>query len=128
MRTGKKSWLGSILGFVVIAFFATNPETLELALFINSVGFDIYIMLLELQLLAIGGFVLRFGLKPIVDFFLGFSIVPFFVPTWEELKRNPVSVGYALPTGAVLMVGFMVLFVVAMFGLVSSGEVFLVRI
>ena len=99
-------WLnkpGRILGLIIILFLALNPETLELALFINTVGFDIYLLLLEIQLLALGGLFIQYSLRPLIKFFLGFSMHSFIMPSWDDIRDNPKSLAHTTPPGALLM-------------------------
>ncbi len=94
-----KRWIG-VLVFVILLL---NIETLELAVFIQALGFDVFVLLLELQLLAVGGLVLRYAVRPFFAFFLGFSMHPFIAPDWRCLRHDPASLGFAFPPGAVMM-------------------------
>ena len=119
-----RSKLSAVLGAIIIAFFALNPETLELAFFINAVGFDVYLLLLEIQLLAMGGLFVQYAIRPILNFFLGFSMHSFIMPSWNEIKDSPKRLAHAFPPGMVLMSLFTILLVVGFIGLIN-GQGFL---
>lgn len=119
-----KTGLSTLLGAVIVAFFMLNPETLELALFINAVGFDIYLMLLEIQLLTLGGLFVQYGIRPIANFFLGFSMHPIIAPGWNEIRRHPSSLTHLLPPGAILMLALTALLGFGLFGQIK-GQGFL---
>lgn len=95
--------LGLLLATLIVVVFALNPETLELALFINAVGFDMYVLLLEIQILAAVGLLLQFYLTPVFRFFLGFSMHTFIIPSWGQIKHDPASIAFAFPPGAILV-------------------------
>lgn len=47
----KKLW--GIASIIVVIILITNPETMELAIFIDAVGLEAYLILIELHLIAI---------------------------------------------------------------------------
>ncbi|MCG8489716.1 MAG: hypothetical protein MI756_19765 [Chromatiales bacterium] len=49
------------------ALLILNPEWIELALFIDAVGLEVFIMLLEVQILAIVGALFKTRIKPILQ-------------------------------------------------------------
>lgn len=115
-----RSKLSVVFGAIIIAFFALNPEILELALFINAIGFDIYLLLLEIQLLAIGGLFIQYAIRPVCSFFPGFSMHSFIMPSWGEIKHDSKSLSHAFPPGTVLMSLFTILLVVGFIGLLND--------
>jgi len=54
---------------VIVIVLLLNPETMQMALFIDAVGLDILFLLFEVQLLAIGIAVYHRTLKPFIGFF-----------------------------------------------------------
>lgn len=112
-----RRWLAVLL-FVILLL---NIETLELAVFMQAVGVDVFVLLLELQLLAAGGLVLRQVLHPFFGFFLGFSMHPYITPNWRRLRRDPASLGFAFPPGALMM--FALFCTVAAFAVATVSDV-----
>ena len=53
MNLKKTFW--KYISIIFVSFIILNPEMFELALFINTVGLDLFLLLLEIQLLAITG-------------------------------------------------------------------------
>lgn len=52
---------------VIVVLIIFNPETIELALFIDAVGLELFLILLEVQVLAIIGTFLSNRIKPAIS-------------------------------------------------------------
>jgi hypothetical protein len=67
MKWKNKLFRYALSVFVVLLFL--NPETVQFAIFLDAVGLDIFLMLLEVQILAILGTVLFNYIDPIRSYF-----------------------------------------------------------
>lgn len=92
-----------ILSTLVVVVLLLNVETIELALFINAIGVDVFLLLVEVQLIALLVASYHWTIKPVVNFFLGFSTHPFIFPTWSTVKSYPGAIAFVFPPGAVVM-------------------------
>jgi len=99
----RKTNIKQLLSVLIVVVLLLNIETVELALFINAIGVDVFILLIEAQLAALlmGGY--RYTIKPVVGFFLGFSAHPFILPNWPAIKNYPGAIAFVFPPGAVIM-------------------------
>lgn len=102
----KKKWKNNALKFigaVVVIMLMLNPETIQLALFIDAVGLDMFLLLIEVQVLTIAGFMFRTSIKPVIVFFKHITWRFIFIPSWREIRKNPAAIGYMLPSAATFM-------------------------
>lgn len=88
---------------LIVIVLLLNIETMELALFINAIGIDVFLLLVEMQVAALLAASYHWTLKPVVNFFLGFSAHPFIFPTWSSVKDYPGAFAFVFPPGAVMM-------------------------
>lgn len=98
-----RKYFWKIAAFVVVVLLLLNPETIPLALFIDAVGIETLLLLLQIQLLGVGAVVFHQLLKPIAVFIAGFASEPMIMPTTKSLKECPWSLGSLLPTAATMM-------------------------
>ncbi|WP_455205858.1 hypothetical protein [Kaarinaea lacus] len=96
-------WFIKVVAALIIMAFLLNPETVQLAVFIDAIGIELFILLMEVQIVALTIPLYQHAIKPAIFFFLGFSANPFYLPTMQELKTNPELLGFAVPPGAILM-------------------------
>jgi hypothetical protein len=88
---------------IVVLLIVLNPEAAELALFIDAIGLEMFLMLLEVQLITIFGMVFRDKIKPlIVSTHRHFSRC-FSMYSWCSTLQNPKSLLLASPSPAALM-------------------------
>jgi len=62
------NWKGRFWKYVtaiVVVLILLNPETVHFAIFLDAVGLDIFLMLIEVQILAVIGAVLSYYFKPV---------------------------------------------------------------
>lgn len=78
----------------VVAFIILNPEMLELAFFIDAVGLEIFLMLLEIQLLAILSAFIDTKIKPT------FKNIKY---SWSRIKTAPESLILVMPGPVFIM-------------------------
>jgi len=94
-------WKYATVFVVVLIIF--NPEMIELALFIDAVGLEMFIMLLEVQVVAILSAFLNKNIRPALNF-IKLSYTRYFHPlAWKNIKETPVSLGFAAQSPAILM-------------------------
>lgn len=103
-----KKWLWKVLTLTVIGFLLINPELFALAAFIDAVGLEMYLILLEVQFIAVFGYYFNSWFKPV--------LVPlykkvqqfdpyFFIPTYQNIKTCPMILCHAIPGFMLLMFG-----------------------
>lgn len=95
-----KSKLIAFFSAVLIALLMLNPETIPVALLIDGVGLEVVFILLQLQLVAVYGYVLKKYIRPLLKILSGFRPYAFFVPHWSNILKQPSLVGFALPSVA----------------------------
>ncbi|MEW8626109.1 MAG: hypothetical protein AB2551_10175 [Candidatus Thiodiazotropha sp.] len=87
----------------VAALLILNPEWIELALFIDAVGLEVFIMLLEVQILAIVGALFETRIKPILQSLKRLNqniCMPHLI---KNLRNDPGFLLLALPKPAAFM-------------------------
>ena len=62
-----------LLGILVVVFLLLNPETVPLALFVDAIGIELFMLLIGSQLFSIGSASLQNFLRITVSFLRGFS-------------------------------------------------------
>lgn len=100
-----------IAGFLVVTSLLLNPEFMVLGLFIDGIGFELFLMLLEVQIVAMFGYYFQHWFKPVAKpiykFIQRFDPY-FFVPTRQSIVQHPAILAHAIP-------GFMVLYLALLF-------------
>jgi hypothetical protein len=117
MNIKKSLW--KVLSFLVILFFLLKPEYIALGLFIDAIGLDIFLLLLEVQFIAVSGYWFQNWLKPILKpiYLLFIKIDPyFFIPSKSVIKKMPSILLHAVP-------GFMLLYLDFLFTIPDSTRV-----
>ncbi|MEW6997384.1 hypothetical protein AADZ86_06750 [Colwelliaceae bacterium BS250] len=100
MNIKKSFWKISTL--LVVVFFLLKPEFIMLGLFIDGIGLELFLLLLEVQFVAIA---LQY-FKPVLQSIYRFiaKIDPyFFIPSKAVVVRFPAMFCHAIP-------GFMVMY------------------
>ena len=101
-----KESLWKVLTFMVVMFFLLRPEYMALGLFIDAIGLDIFLLLLEAQFIAVSGYYFQNWLKPVLKpIYLSVKKVDpyFFIPTRTVITKMPYILLHTVP-------GFMVLY------------------
>ena len=89
--------------FFVVVLIIFNPEMVELALFIDAVGLEMFLMLLEIQVLAILGAFFRTRIKPIFTYIKGLCTRNALTFSWKNIKKKPETLMLVMPGPATLM-------------------------
>lgn len=87
-----KNRLWKIATVFIVLFIAVNPEMVELALFIDAIGLEMFVMLVEVQLIAIISLFYQSRIKPAVNYIQH---------VW--LRRKPTHLTLVIPSPALLM-------------------------
>ncbi|MES9975200.1 hypothetical protein [Candidatus Thiodiazotropha sp. LNASS1] len=87
----------------VVVFIIFNPEMIELALFIDAIGLELFLMLFEIQLAAIISTTLNKRTKPIFAYLNRCSASCLPGLSWENIKQNPGLLIHAAPGPAAFM-------------------------
>jgi len=95
-----KSKLIAFLSVVLITLLMLNPETVHIALLIDGVGLEVIFILMQLQLVAVYGYVLKKYIRPLLKIISGFRPYSFYIPHWSSILKQPSLVGFALPSVA----------------------------
>ncbi|MCH1930955.1 hypothetical protein L9G16_12230 [Shewanella sp. A25] len=98
--THKKIWKLFTAVVVTILLFALTPELRLLGLFIDGIGLDAFLLLLEVQFLAIAIMLYQERLKP---FLLQLMKLCekwdpyYFVPSISQIRAYPALIAHAIP-------------------------------
>lgn len=101
MRREKAVWKYATV--LVVLIIILNPETIQLGLFIDTVGLDIFLLLLEVQALVIISTIFGASIKRIIALTRHFCADRLFLPCWNTPGRNSQSLFFVLPGAATLM-------------------------
>ncbi|QYJ84468.1 hypothetical protein K0H80_14570 [Shewanella aegiceratis] len=97
---------------VFIGFLLVNSELVGLAMFIDVIGLDLFLMLLEVQLIAVFGFYFNSWFKPILlPIYKKIQKLDpyFFIPKYQHVKQLPALFCHAIPGFMLLIVGGLVI-------------------
>jgi len=101
MNWKNKIW--KYLTAFVVLLIILNPEMIQLALFIDAVGLEMFLMLLEVQFLALLGMFFNTKIKPIFSYIINFYSQYFLTFSWKNIKEHPENLMLAVPSPAALM-------------------------
>ncbi|WP_223294738.1 hypothetical protein [Shewanella loihica] len=107
-----KKWMWKLFTLVFIGFLLVNSELVGLAMFIDAIGLDLFLMLLEVQLIAVFGFYFNSWFKPILlpIYKKTQKLDPyFFIPKLQHVKQVPALFCHAIPGFMLLIVGGLVI-------------------
>ncbi|MET0027734.1 MAG: hypothetical protein ABW101_08860 [Candidatus Thiodiazotropha sp.] len=110
MNLKNKAWKYATV--FVVSLIILNPETIHLALFIDSVGLEILLMMFEIQVVLLIGMYLNSRIKPILDYLRHFIRGCIYMVSWKSIKEEPAYLIYAVPSQATLMHALIILAVV----------------
>lgn len=85
-----KKWMWEIATISVVCVLLLNPELVSLALFVDAVGLDIFLLLIEVQIVAVSGYYFHTWFKPILMPFYKclLKVDPyFFIPTKDSVGQ-----------------------------------------
>jgi hypothetical protein len=106
----KLSW--KIPSFLFVIFLLLEPELVAFAVLLDGIGLEFFVLLLEVQALAVFGYYFQTYFKPVVQPIYKFiqKLDPyFFIPTRSALVQYPTVFVHAIPGFILFSIG--VLFV-----------------
>jgi hypothetical protein len=89
-----------LLSFVAVLILIMKPETLALGLMLDSIGIELFVLLLSMQLSLYATYVFHAWLKPVLKpLYLQYRRFDeeFFIPTLSEIKSSPILILHAVP-------------------------------
>ena len=108
MNLKKSLWKG--LTLMVVLFFLLRPEYMVLGLFIDGIGLELFLLLLEVQFIAVSGYYFKHWLKPILNpIYLSIKKIDpyFFIPTKAVVIKIPSILLHAVPGVMFLYLDFL---------------------
>ena len=103
MSMNWKNKIWKYLTAFIVVLIILNPEMAQLAFFIDAVGLEVFLMLLEIQFLALLGMFFNTRIKPIFSSIVNLYSRYFLIFSWENIKEEPENVLLAVPSPATLM-------------------------
>lgn len=108
MNFKKSSW--KTASFFAVVFLLFKPELMTLALLIDGLGLELFVLLLEVQVIATLGYYFQHWFlpiaKPIYKLIQKFDPY-FFVPTKSVVAQYPIIFVHAIPGFIVLSIGLL---------------------
>ena len=97
---------------LIVLTLICNPVLIELALLIDLVGLDVFLIVIELQFVALIGYHFNMWVKPTLK--IVYSTIQkfdpyFFLPTKSIVKQYPLILCHAIPELMVLSFGVLVI-------------------
>ncbi len=87
----------------VVVLIILNPEMAELALFIDAIGLEMFLMLLEAQVLAIIGVFINENIKPAYAFMKHLCLKYRPIISWNFIKEESKGLILVVPGPVILM-------------------------
>ena len=101
MKLKSKIW--KYLTAFVVLLIILNPEMVQLALFIDAIGLEMFLMLLEVQILAVVSVFFNNKIKPLLNFIKCFYVNYIPSVTLKNIKETPEGLALASQSPAILM-------------------------
>ncbi|MGB0938584.1 MAG: hypothetical protein ACPGTQ_14080 [Colwellia sp.] len=108
MNLKKSSW--KIASFLLVLFLISKPELMALSLLIDGIGLELFILLLEVQAIAVFGHYFQNVFKPVVKpIYKNIQKLDpfFFIPTRAILVQYPIVFVHAIPGFIVFSIGLL---------------------
>lgn len=103
-----KTWVFKLVTILTISLLLLSPELAPLTLFIDTIGLDLFFLLIEVQIVAVIGNLLNIWFKPILmpiyKYLLKFDPY-FFIPTKDSVYKYPMILCHAVPFMMLLIIG-----------------------
>jgi len=101
-----KNWIWKTATILAVGLLLANPELWSLALFIDAVGLDLFVMLIQVQVVAVCSYYFQVWIKPMLMPFYKFllKVDPyFFIPTKDIVRQCPMILCHSVPFLLVIM-------------------------
>jgi hypothetical protein len=99
----KRSNLIKYATVIIVTLLLFNPELAELALFIDAVGLDVFLLLIEAQVVALVGYVLTSVVKPVLNSFKRLGSELLCVGDCRKFRLNQGALAVLASSPALLM-------------------------
>ncbi|MEW8030018.1 MAG: hypothetical protein AB2792_15470 [Candidatus Thiodiazotropha sp.] len=86
-----------------VVLIVLNPEMIELALFVDAIGLELFLMLLEIQVAAIISALLRTRIKPVFAYIKRICAICLPKISWKNINEEPGLLVYTAQSPAILM-------------------------
>lgn len=95
-----KKWKCKAATILVACLLLANPELWSLALFIDAVGLDLFLILIQAQVVAVSGYYFQVWIKPMLmpcyKYLL--KVDPyFFIPAKDSIRQCPAILCHSVP-------------------------------
>lgn len=108
MNFKKSSW--KISSFLLVIFLLLEPEFIAFAIVLDGIGLEFFVLLLEVQAIAVFGYYFQTWFKPIAKPVYK-SIQKFdpyfFIPTKSVIAQYPIVFVHAIPGFILLSIGML---------------------
>ncbi|MBT2988356.1 MAG: hypothetical protein AB2531_03345 [Candidatus Thiodiazotropha sp.] len=101
MKFKEKVWKYATV--IVVLLVLLNPEMAELALFIDAVGLEMFLMLLEVQIVVMFSLFFNTTIKSAYIYVKNLFLKLLPILSWESIKENPGNLILVVPSPAILM-------------------------
>ncbi|GAA0811002.1 hypothetical protein GCM10009111_02830 [Colwellia asteriadis] len=108
MKLPKFPWKMS--SFLLVLFLLLEPEFIAIAVLLDGIGLEFFVLLLEVQAMAVFGYYFQTYLKPIVKpiYKLIQKLDPyFFIPTKSAIVQYPIVFVHAIPGFIMFSIGML---------------------
>ena len=108
MNLKKSSW--KISSFLLVIFLLLEPEFIDFAILIDGIGLELFVLLLEVQAIAVFGYYFQTWFKPIAKpvYKSIQKLDPyFFIPTKSVVAQYPIVFVHAIPGFILLSIGML---------------------
>ena len=92
-----------IAALLALLLFVANPELRALLLLIDYAGIELIVLLLALQFSDLWRHVHHGVILPSYVFLCRLSVLPCWMPSWADLRRQPSLILYAFPFDAAIV-------------------------
>jgi len=99
-----RNTIWKIATLLVVLFHVSNPELFELAVFIDTIGLELFLLLLEAQLFVFVSSLYANQIKKSVEYLKNIFTCKIYPDYWLTIKENPIDILYIMPSASTLMV------------------------
>jgi hypothetical protein len=99
----RSSTLWKYVTLFIVTLLVFNPEFAELALFIDAIGLEMFLMLMEIQAATILGLLFSNKIKPLFDSVRRYFSGWFVISSWRTTLQDPKLLVLKVPSQAMLM-------------------------
>lgn len=108
MNFKKSSW--KISGFLLVIFLLLEPEFVFFGVLLDGIGLEFFVLLLEVQVIAVLGYYFQIWFKPIAKpvYKSIQKLDPYFlIPTKSVVTQYPIMLVHAIPGFILFSIGLL---------------------